>query len=89
MAIKPKKDNGWSVPCESRLQPPYLNLSLLPKEKKQRVWKQIQAQHPAIAALLRSTNFKEFKLEIESRFGPVEIGVDLKEIGGSRYGVGK
>lgn len=82
-----KKDNGWAEPCHSRSQPAFINLSRLPKEKKRAVWQQIQRNYPEIAELLKSDHFQVFKAQIVMRFGQIETGVDLKDIGGSLYDI--
>lgn len=80
-------DPGWAEPCLSRLQPPGVSLSQLQPEKKRMVWQHIQTQHPDLAGLLTSGEFDYFKRQLTAYFGPVEIGVNLQDIGGSLYGV--
>lgn len=51
------------------------------------VWAHIQQNHEPIASLLKSAEFQQLKKDLEHYFGPVSIGVDLKDIGGTLYGV--
>ncbi|HAS63201.1 MAG TPA: hypothetical protein DCS35_11910 [Vibrio sp.] len=66
---------------------PSVVLSELSPEKKQQVWSHIQRDHPPMADLLKSNEFKHVKQNLERLFGPVLIGVELHRIGGSLYGV--
>lgn len=87
MASRRPKDPGWAEPCLTRPQPPGVSLSRLSPEKKRMTWQHIQHNHPEIAELLKSDEFNEFKRHLTAYFGPVEIGVNLQDIGGSLYGV--
>ncbi|MEI8634694.1 hypothetical protein P4S72_27015 [Vibrio sp. PP-XX7] len=77
----------YSEPCLTRKAEPFVILSELPPETKKLVWTHIQASHPSVADLLKSDEFQQFRQQLETQFGPVGIGVDLKDIGGSLYGV--
>ncbi|MCG7586851.1 hypothetical protein [Photobacterium sp. OFAV2-7] len=50
-------------------------------------WQHIQYSYPALAELLKSDEFNAFKRQLTAHFGPVEIGVNLQDIGGTLYGV--
>lgn len=86
MASKPPSA-FWPEPCNCRLQAPCVNLSRLPTDKKRLVWQHIQSQHAEVAELLSSDDFNELKRQLSAQFGPVEVGVNLQDIGGSLYGV--
>jgi len=77
----------YSTPVLTRLTIPSVTLSDLEPDKKQMVWAHIQQDHEPIANLLKSSEFQQVKKELERYFGPVGIGVDLKDIGGTLYGV--
>ncbi|SIO94684.1 hypothetical protein [Vibrio spartinae] len=89
--MKPESDKGnppwYSELCITRKQEPFVILSELPAEKKKLVWAHIRTNYPEIADLLKSDELRQFKSRLEALFGPVGIGVDLKDIGGSLYGV--
>ncbi len=77
----------YSTPVLTRQTVPSVTLSALDPEKKKMVWTHIQQNHKPIADLLKSHEFQQFKQNLEQYFGPVAIGVDLKDIGGTLYGV--
>ncbi|KFA98760.1 hypothetical protein HW45_06965 [Vibrio sp. ER1A] len=62
-------------------------LTRLAQNKKPYVWAHIKQANPALSELLSSTEFKQFKQQLERYVGPTTIGVDLRDIGGSLYGV--
>ncbi|EGQ9843717.1 hypothetical protein FYU92_06460 [Vibrio cholerae] len=66
---------------------PSVTLSELDPNKKKAVWGRIQNEYPSMADLLKSPDFQQVKQNLEHYFGPVAIGVDLKDIGGTLYGV--
>ena len=66
---------------------PGVMLSVLEPDKKRLVWEHLKTNHQSIAGLLTSPEFQQVKAGLEASFGPVKIGVDLKDIGGSLYGV--
>ncbi len=84
---------GWVCPLWysehvlTRLAVPSVTLSELQPDKKKLVWAHIQQDHAPIAELLKSSDFQQLKTNLEHYFGPVAIGVDLKDIGGTLYGV--
>lgn len=77
----------YSTPVLTRLAAPSVVLTALEPDKKQMVWAHIQQNHQPIANLLKSSEFQQVKQNLEQYFGPVAIGVDLKDIGGTLYGV--
>nr|WP_223159415.1 hypothetical protein [Vibrio sp. Y2-5] len=95
MRVICKPYKGWVCPLwhcppvltRSHLHFPSVLLSELEAGKKQQVWAHIQSNYTPIAELLKSDEFQQFKRDLETHFGPVAIGVDLKDIGGTLHGV--
>ena len=73
--------------CHSSKATTDINLSWLPEDKKAKVWKLLKSENPALASLLSSAQFQRDKEKLEQYFGPVELHVESRQLGGTEYGI--